>query len=166
MSESLQDLVNKKDAILDKYDEVMQRKIKRMEMSVPEIVSKFLKSERKAHDLQIIAELNACSRNDIQIIIETELGPEYLPKQMTKLTKKKNLVPVPAKQPKKKVQEKVKQKVKVNHYAMQAVQIALEQVDDQLKELEIQICNLKQQENELKNAYNAYVQFMEEFEEE
>lgn len=155
-------LIDKKDT-LDNYDEVMQRKIKSLAMPVSEIVSRFEKTEGKAKDLQILAELNGCSRNDIQIIIETELGTEELPKQMTKLTnKKKSPAPVPANQQKKKVQEKVK----VNHYAMQAVQIALEQVDDQLKELESQIAVLQQQKEELKTAYNAYVQFMEEFEEE
>lgn len=162
MSDPLRELIDKKDT-LDNYDEVMQKKIKRMAMPISEIVNRFKKSEGKAKDLQVLAELNGCSRNDIQIIIEKELGTEALPKQMTKLTnKKKTPVPVPAKQSTKKVQEKVK----VNHYAMQAVQIALEQVDDQLKELESQIAVLQQQEDELKTAYNAYVQFMEEFEEE
>ncbi|MCR5703734.1 MAG: hypothetical protein K6G85_03850 [Eubacterium sp.] len=162
MSESLKDIINPKN-VMEQYTPEMQRKIKGMAMPVSEIVNRFEKTEGKAKDLQILAELNGCSRNDIQIIIETELGTEVLPKQMTKLTTtKKAPAPVPAKQPKKKVQEKVK----VNHYAMQAVQIALEQVDDQLKELESQIAVLQQQEDELKTAYNAYVQFMEDFEEE
>lgn len=67
----------------------MAVKRKVMAMTDEEIIAKYERSDKKAGDIQIIAELNGCSKEVIENIIEEHLGPDALPKRRKRNAKKK-----------------------------------------------------------------------------
>lgn len=138
----------------------MAVKRKVMAMTDEEIIAKYERSDKKAGDIQIIAELNGCSKEAIENIIEEHLGPDALPKRRKRNAKKNDEVaPVQPETVPAKAQEK--SKVKVGRFIMEAVQDRMDEVNGQLMELTREIFSMEQRKEEMEKAYQEYVDFME-----